>query len=460
MQLRYRVSPFCAFAVLVAIGLAAPSFAQSKYVVTDLGTLGGTTNYPASINNSGQVAGYSTIAGGSLFSTGQFAYRTEPNQPINPNTDSLGLLLGGTYSTATGINNSGQVASYTYFSSTFTEEASIATPGQPLLGLGTFTAPLDSSLANGLNDLGQVVGASNVPNTCTGYSTFHAYVTAANGSVTAATDLGTLVPAPYTACGFSSALAVNNAGDVVGSSSVTYGSFVQHAFLSIPGSAMQDLGTIGGPSTANSFAYAINRSGQIVGQSYLAKEPSIYHAFLTTASGPMQDLGTLGGENSGANDINTSGAIVGNSLLSDNETLHGFIYSGGTMQDLNNLIPAGTPWVIENASAINDNGQIVGEGTYNGVSRGFRLDPVNMAFTNLLVELVSPNLGLNLAQQITTALHVAAALAEFELGHYSAAITQLNAFITEITSIENAGHLSAANATMLIDAAQAIIAAL
>jgi len=67
---------------------------------------------------------------------------------------------------------------------------------------------------------------------------------------------------------------------------------------------------------------------------------------------------------------------------------------------------------------------------------------------------------LTLGQEINTTLRVAAALAEFELGHYSAAITQLNAFVTVVTSIEESGTLSATNATRLIDAAQAIETAL
>ena len=35
------------------------------------------------------------------------------------------------------------------------------------------------------------------------------------------------------------------------------------------------------------------------------------------------------------------------------------IYSGGTLQNLNNLIPLGSGVTLENATAINNNGQIV-----------------------------------------------------------------------------------------------------
>jgi uncharacterized membrane protein len=48
--------------------------------------------------------------------------------------------------------------------------------------------------------------------------------------------------------------------------------------------------------------------------------------------------------------INDNGVIVG----------HGSVYSGGTLQDLNTLVPAGTPQ-IQATTAINDNGQIVAD---------------------------------------------------------------------------------------------------
>jgi hypothetical protein len=45
------------------------------------------------------------------------------------------------------------------------------------------------------------------------------------------------------------------------------------------------------------------------------------------------------------------------------------------MQDLNNLIPAGTGWVLQEGAAINDVGQIAGYGTLNRQSHAFLLTP-------------------------------------------------------------------------------------
>jgi hypothetical protein len=46
------------------------------------------------------------------------------------------------------------------------------------------------------------------------------------------------------------------------------------------------------------------------------------------------------------------------------------------MQDLNNLIPAGTGWVLQEGAAINDTGQIAGYGTLHGQTHAFLLIPV------------------------------------------------------------------------------------
>jgi hypothetical protein len=45
------------------------------------------------------------------------------------------------------------------------------------------------------------------------------------------------------------------------------------------------------------------------------------------------------------------------------------------MKDLNKLIPSGSGWVLEQAFAINNAGQIVGTGTINGKEHGFLLTP-------------------------------------------------------------------------------------
>ena len=49
--------------------------------------------------------------------------------------------------------------------------------------------------------------------------------------------------------------------------------------------------------------------------------------------------------------------------------------TSGQITDLNSLIPAGSGWVLNRATGINDAGQIVGSGTINGVLHVFLLTP-------------------------------------------------------------------------------------
>jgi probable HAF family extracellular repeat protein len=58
----------CIFALAVlATFWADSSFLQAGYVITDLGTLGGSSSAAYGINAGGQVVGYSTIAGDSNY---------------------------------------------------------------------------------------------------------------------------------------------------------------------------------------------------------------------------------------------------------------------------------------------------------------------------------------------------------------------------------------------------------
>ncbi len=88
----------------------------------------------------------------------------------------------------------------------------------------------------------------------------------------------------------------------------------------------------------------------------------------------MTGLGTLGGTHSEAYGINDSGQVVGYSGMSGG-AVHAFLYTGGGIIDLNDLLPSGSGWTLVEARGISDSGQIVGHGLHNGETRAFLLTP-------------------------------------------------------------------------------------
>jgi probable HAF family extracellular repeat protein len=132
--------------------------------------------------------------------------------------------------------------------------------------------------------------------------------------------------------------------------------------------AVNDLGELG--NSTGSKAYGINAGGDVVGSGHFGG-----HAFLYS-KGKMTDLGTLGGATSIANGINDNGQVVGWSDTPGNAHRRAFLYSGGKTTDLNNLIAPASGWTLEEAAAINDQGQIAGSGTNpQGRGRAFLLTP-------------------------------------------------------------------------------------
>lgn len=150
----------------------------------------------------------------------------------------------------------------------------------------------------------------------------------------------------------SSAVAINNSGQVVGVAPLASGQSV--AFLYSNG-VMQSLGTGGGTS---SQAAAINNSGQIVG-SIVAN--NFLQAFVY-AGGSMKMLGSLGGNYSQAYGINDAGLIVGSSSTVGDANNYAFVYNNGVMTDLNTLVNSPTVR-LGTAGAINAQGQILAEGS-------------------------------------------------------------------------------------------------
>jgi len=90
--------------ILILLCINCPTFGATQYKVTDLGTLGGSISYAYGINNSGQVAGWSYLAENSTWHA--FLYDGTAKKDLG--------TLGGSISYAYGINNTGQVVGNSY----------------------------------------------------------------------------------------------------------------------------------------------------------------------------------------------------------------------------------------------------------------------------------------------------------------------------------------------------------
>jgi len=179
--------------------------------MTKLDTLGGPETYSYDINNSGQVTGVSSIAGGAS----RHAYITGPN---GAGITDLGTL-GGTDSEAWGINDFGRVTGSSFTASNAVHAFITGPNGAGMIDLGTLGG--NYSAARGINNHGQVVGVST-----TAEGIGHAFLTGVNGI--GMTDLSLL--APVVAAGWTqlNPLSINNKGQIVG-----YGTLRGHsqAFL-------------------------------------------------------------------------------------------------------------------------------------------------------------------------------------------------------------------------------------
>jgi probable HAF family extracellular repeat protein len=324
---------------VAALLLLVPLAAAQKYTVMDLGTFpGGSVSQGQAISRCGHVAGWARFAN---FNSAGFFW----------NGHGLRILPAlppeGNVSFAQAINSSGDVAGYsTYNYPPMLNTHPVVWVQGKIHDLGTLPGSNDAQ-AMGINDHGEVVGFS-VPD---------AFLWTEQHGMQ---DLGTLPGGSE-----SQALGINNRGQVVGISNAADGN--THGFVWTKSTGMQVLPSL--PDGFSSSANGLNDRGSIVGGSSAGYANNF--AVLWNQDGKAVNLGVLPGQGwSTAFAANDRSEVVGWSGF------RAFIWSESKgMQDLNDMIPSNSGWLLIGANAINNHGQITGEGNINGESHGFVLTP-------------------------------------------------------------------------------------
>jgi probable HAF family extracellular repeat protein len=333
--------------ISVALAVFARPAPAATYIVTNLGTLGGTSSQAHDINEAGQIVGSSPRADGL-----RRAFLWQDGVMTDLGT------LSGSESWGYGINESGQIAGEALAFGQKEWKRAFLWQNGVMTDLGTLGGPY--AFAWDINEAGQIVGSA-APDDFQGRAFLWQ-----NGTMT---NLGTL------GGNASYAYGINDHTQVVGwARTDPNGTISEHAFLWSPSGGMTDLGTLGG---ARSQAWDINGAGDVVGFSQTA-DGVTWHAFLWTAPGGMTDLGTFGGAHSQAFAIDDHGRIVGYAYTAANTfaTRAAFLWRNGVLVNLNDLVDPNLGWALNECRGINNLGQIVGYGTIGGQERAFALTPV------------------------------------------------------------------------------------
>jgi probable HAF family extracellular repeat protein len=447
-----RILSVLALAGVVALPaplVAGPIPVDPPYDVVDLGVLD--PDYPETVphalSDAGEVAGLSYVSLPPPYAGGA----TRAVRWRDGVLQDLGLPPATLSTEARSINDTGEIVG---FAQRFSGGAA------PILyadrdGDGTkewsfVFADSRQGYANGINDAGRVVGAFGGFNRAFSLDSHTPGAEAVDLHEALSDLLG-----PYATLFWSMAVAVNEPGDVL----VNYynGNGDQTALFR-GGSDPQPVNLTG----YRSFRpVAFNAAGDVIGLANRQEgNTSVTHAVLYSGGTATRIEGLNPDWWPEPKGIDASGRVVG-STYTPEWKIHAFLYENGQAQDLNDLLPPGSGWTLEQANAINDAGEIVGTGYRAGIDgrRGFLLTRLTPA--RRIANLLATVEGLGLPDGIETSFvtKLEHALAALEAGDTATACSDLQDFINHAEA-QSGKKLTVSQAGQIIAEAAAIRAAL
>ena len=457
------------FLILITLCNAQPSSAL-EITITDIGTFGGICS-ARFINNQGQVSGHGFIDGIShvffwteeegivdLTSSNSFSSypkaMNEIGQIVGMNMDfpQQGFIwtpgkgmaeipsLGGPGVMPYDINNLGQVVGSS-LTADYETRAFLWAPGKEIVSLpfpddGTYSR----AIANAINDSGQVVGQIQ------GSGGINAFFWTEDGGTISLHPVG---------CLSSTAVAINELGQVMVRYQLDTPPYSQRAFIWSKEEGMVDIGHFGG---YYSWGIDINDLGQVVG---ISKYENGTHAlFLWSEEGGMVPVGeTLLTTNVAS--INNLGQIAFYGRTTNEDINHAYIW---TEQDGNQQLD--DSGFNSYAYAINDRGQVAGY-THSGESGVTHATlwtlqtilPPDEHIDSIIdgVEILIDSGTLNQGQGNALISKLEAAKKQLDKGNTKTACNLLRAFINQVEAFIGSGKITSAEGKTLLDNANSLI---
>lgn len=318
----------------------------------------------------------------------------------------LGVVPGGSYPVqGRGINNAGQLTAYALASNLHYRACVFENGALRDLGVGT-----NGSFPRRLNEAGQIIGHFDTDRDSITRGRDHAFLFS-GGTVT---DLSVQFGRYVVANG------INSQGHIVGNAETDDGSSIvpfiySNGVFVLAGSAESQfadindagliLGTVHYPGPAPddprpraalfrpgrvidlgvprrclwSIGLRLNGRGDAMG--YTATRDNFRRAFVSRGK-HLRVVRPLRGDTvTFLNDLNRARQAVGHSSVPDFGS-RAILWHGGQARDLNRMIAKNSGWELLDAFGINDRGQIVGVGSFNGDYRGFLLNPLRRGHGN------------------------------------------------------------------------------